>query len=153
MEKCLVCGGRVNTTKGNCLKVDGGYIHKKCPKDTRLKGSEKEQWISLRNTINEQYISRPSDYYKDHSLNWKAVTNQIKGLRDEGFTYEEIEYATKEVFKEFGIFFGFGGVVNRIVSIIAKRNRKLEMMKNIDKTPVEDKPIDLSGIINESEEW
>lgn len=153
MEKCLVCGGRVNTSKGNCMKVDGGYTHKKCPKDTQLNNSEKEQWISLRNTINEQYITRPSDYYKEHSLNWKAVTNQIRQLREEGYTYEEIEYATKEVFKEFGLFFGFGGVVNRIVGIIAKRNKKAEAMKNIKSKTTESKSIDLTNIINESEEW
>ena len=154
MEKCFICGRNVNIEKGNCIKTEAGYRHKKCPSEQKLKGIERDQWKSLVNTINEQYISRPSDYYKEHSLNWKAITNQIRKLRSDGYTYEEIEYATKEVYKEFGLFFGFGGVVNRIVGIIAKRNKKVEMMKNITTTKsTESNPIDLSNIINESEEW
>ena len=154
MEKCAICGRNINITKGNCMPFGDGYAHKKCPQSTnKLLDTEKQQWESLRNTINEQYISKPSDYYKQHSLNWKAVTNQIKSLRNQGYTYEEIEYATIEVFKEFGMFLGFGGVVNRIVGIIAKRNKQLETLKEIESKPTVVETVDLTSIISESEEW
>ena len=155
MEKCLICGRGINISKSNCVKTENGYKHKKCPgQKSKMTDIEKQQWNSLRDTINEQYISKPNEYYKSHSLNWTAVTNQIRMLHEQGYSYEEIEYATKEVFKEFGMFFGFGGVVNRIVGIIAKRNRQLETLKGLEfKTVVVDESIDLTSIINESEDW
>ena len=155
MEKCFVCGRNINIAKNNCMQTPDGYIHKKCPIGTdKLSNVEKQQWESLRSTITEQYLSKPSDYYKEHAINWKAVSNQIKTLRNQGYTYEEIEYATKEVFKEFGMFYGFGGVVNRIVGIIAKRNRQLETLRGLEaKCVTVDESIDLTNIINESEDW
>ncbi|MEE1073269.1 MAG: hypothetical protein U0L26_12975 [Cellulosilyticum sp.] len=154
MEVCLICGKRINPTKGNCVKREDGYVHKKCPKvKETLSSLESDQYKSLIRTINEQYINKPSAWYQEHSINWRAVTNQIRTLKEQGYTYEEMEYAAIEVFKEFGTFFGFGAVVNRIVSIIAKRNKRLEIEKSIMETHTVDVGIDLSSIIEEDVEW
>lgn len=154
MEKCLICGKAVNTGKGNCIKTDNGYTHKKCPRTKKDQNSlEIEQYKQLTRTINEQYLSKPGGWYKEHSLNWRAVTNQIQLLKQQGYTYEDIEYATIEVFKELGAFFGFGAVSNRIVSIIAKRDRRLEIENSIKEVPTTNEVIDLSSIIKEDIEW
>lgn len=154
MEKCLICGKTVNTHKGNCIKTDNGYAHKRCPRTKENPNSlEVEQYKQLTRTINEQYLTKPSDWYKEHSLNWKAVTSQIQMLKQQGYTYEDIDYATKEVFKELGAFLGFGAVVNRIVSVIAKRDRRLEVERSIQETSTTNTVIDLSSIIEEDIEW
>ena len=154
MEKCLICGKSVNTNKGNCVKTDNGYTHKRCPKSKEEQNPlETKQYKQLTDTINEQYLSKPSDWYKKHSLNWTAVTNQIQILKHKGYSYADIEYAAIEVFKEFGAFLGFGAVSNRIVSIIAKRDRRLEIEKSIKEVPTTNEVIVLSSIIEEDIEW
>lgn len=155
MNKCELCGKNVNITKGNCIITTTGYRHKKCPVE-KLSDKDKKAYKDLTNCILKCWTDRPRGYYEfGKSLNWTSLTSQIKRLVDEGYSYEDIQYAMEISYHELDGFWGFNQVTNRIKSIIERRNKYDIVKDNIKDVEYQDEDItfDLGKLKDGDDEW
>lgn len=133
---CKLCGRKIVLTKSNyILDSYGSYVHKKCPKLSKIDTKDKKIYQELKDTILYYYTNYPSDHYQNNPLIWSKISQAINRMNKE-YTYEEILYALHETVKEMNLFYGIGAVENRIDSYIAKKRKKdqikLEKSKSVD---------------------
>ena len=107
------------------------------------------------NRITYHLNVNPAGYVKDTGLNFRKVANQIKQLKDKGYSYEDQLYALDECVKAKDGFWGYTSVCNNISWIIDKRNKLQEKQKRAEQVnESKEKIYDLSDMIKDKEdEW
>ena len=153
---CSICGREIKMNCNNWKIVDGKTRHIKCPSSAnRLKKEEGEKYKELMNRITYHLNVNPAGYVKDTGLNFRKVANQIKQLKDKGYSYEDQLYALDECVKAKDGFWGYTSVCNNISWIIDKRNKLYEKQKRAEQAnESKEKVYDLSDMIKDKEdEW
>jgi hypothetical protein len=146
---CPICGNKmvVRDNSKNIRIIDGVVAHKKCPKP-KMTEQESYEYKLLTDRIKYYIVSKPSDKGRKTGYNWANITNKIKQLKQQGYTYMDMLYTLEEVIKIQGCFWGFGAVVNNIDSIMY---RKREAEKIVDK-PKQEQIINLK-VIEDDINW
>lgn len=154
--KCSICGKEIKMNCGNWKLIDGKPRHVKCPASAnRLSKEEGEKYKELMNRITYHLNVNPAGYVKETGLNFRKVANQIKALKDKGYSYEDQLYALDECVKAKEGFWGYTSVCNNIDWIIDKRNKLHEKQKRAEQSnESEEKIYDLTDMIKDKEdEW
>ena len=135
MTMCAKCGRRVIVSASNCDKnMDGEYVHVKCPSEKKPNKDLMDQSLyrQLMDRVKYHQINNASGYVLTSGVNYKAVANKVKALKNEGYSYEDQLYALDEVVELQNGFCGYGAVVNNIIRIIANRDKKQEQIGKIE---------------------
>ena len=143
MAICPICGRgiRVMDNNKNAILMDGQYCHKRCPVP-KTPPEEQQALKSLKDRITFHIVyNNRNETAMVKGFNWANINNKIKQLREEGFTYADMEYALDEVVKQQEGFWGFGSVVNNIRPIM-ERKRKQEQLatKTVETVEFQYKP-------------
>ena len=90
-------------------------------------------------------------------LNFKKIANQIKELKDKGYSYEDQLYALNYIVEHSNnVFFGYTHVCNNIDWIMEKKrqhDKKVEQLENAKNTPVQEQTYDLSSMLESEDDW
>lgn len=151
---CTLCGKKVMPTGKNFIMVDGKPYHKKCPTPKqRLSKEESEMYKKLINGIAYYLKFKPKGYVVDTGLNFKKVINQIKQLKDRGYSYEDQIYTLDKVVEMHDGFYGYTSVVNNIDMIMAKKRVAEQQQKRMVQVEKEEVIFDLGKLIDSGEDW
>ena len=131
MEKCSKCGRNIKLGSSNWVERGGKFYHIKCPKAKTLSVEESREYKELIDKVNGYLNTKPSDWLKQSGLNFMKVANQIKQLKDKGYSYQDQIYALDYLVEHKGAFFGYTHVVNNIQWIIEQKQRRDEQLKSI----------------------
>ncbi len=131
---CEKCGKKIFLDKSNWKIMDqGGYVHNKCPasKNTLLTVEEQLSYRDLMDRIKYHQINNPKGYILETGVNYKYAAQRIKGLKDDGYSYEDQLYALDKIVEIQNGFLGFGSVVNNIVRLVAERDKQQDQLSKI----------------------
>lgn len=154
--KCALCGRTVKPNCKNAVIIDGKVCHKVCPtKNTRkLSDKENEEYHQLLDAIHWQLRNNPKGYIVTSGMNFKKVTNQIKKLKDNGYSYKDQLYALKKTVERQNGFYGYTSVVNSIDVIIGQLRKRESVLKDIKSSHQEEIVFDASKIMESGDdEW
>lgn len=87
--ECASCGGRVDMARKNYIFANGMHQHKKCPTpktEKKLTSEEALQRRELTDTINKFTKEQGRELTR---AEWSRVVNQIKQLKNQGFSYRD----------------------------------------------------------------
>lgn len=155
--KCALCGKTVRPKQNNFILLEGNKpAHKVCPtkKTRKLSDKENEEYHQLLNAIHWQLKNNPKGYIVTSGLNFKKVTNQIKKLKDNGYSYKDQLYALKKTVERQNGFYGYTSVVNSIDVIIGQLRKRESVLKDIKSSHQEEIVFDASKIMESGDdEW
>lgn len=152
--KCELCGKRIVPTGKNFVIVNDKPCHKKCPKPKqRLSKEESEAYKKLTDNITYYLKYKPKGYVADTGLNFKKVINQIKQLKDRGYSYEDQIYVLDKVVEKQDGFYGYTSVVNNIDMIMADKRVTEQQQKRMVEIKTEEVAFDLGKLIDSEEDW
>lgn len=120
--ECTICGKGVKTTASNYIYANGIHQHKKCTKKPTLSDEEISDYRDLRLAIEWAFNKKRFD--NKYGLNWTLVTNQIKHMREMGYSYKDQLYALKYLVELDGGYWGYGRVEKFITSAMEVKNRE-----------------------------
>ena len=90
-------------------------------------------------------------------LNFKKIANQIKELKDKGYSYQDQLYALDYlVGYSNDTFYGYTHVCNNIDWIMEKKrqhDKKVEQIQNKKDSPVQEQTYDLSSMLESEDDW
>jgi cysteinyl-tRNA synthetase len=151
---CTVCGKKVVPTGKNFVLVDGKPMHKKCPTPKqKLSKEESDSYKKLMDGIAYYLKYKPKGYVKDTGLNFKKVINQIKQLKDRGYSYEDQLYTLDKVVEKHDGFYGYTSVVNNIDMIMASKRVTEQQKQRMVQVEQEEVTFDLGKLIYSEEDW
>ena len=154
MEKCAKCGKNIRLTSSNWVERGGKFYHLKCPKSKVLDAKESQDYKQLTDKIHNYLNTKPSDWLIHSGLNFKKVVNQIKLLKDKGYSYEDQIYALDHLVETKGAFFGYTHVVNNIQWIIEQKHKREEQLASVSQDKVvQNQSMDLSKLMTQEDDW
>lgn len=131
--KCSICGKGVRTTGGNYVFANGLHQHKKNCIHNELKPDDSKDRRELTDCI--AWLVEHQGKAKLSPAKWSQVTNQIKLLCEQGYSYKDQLYAFKWYFDDSkkNEYIGYGIVAYIIEEALkARENEKLIKSAQID---------------------
>lgn len=100
----------------------------------------------------------PSEWVaKSQGLNFKKIANQIKMLKEKGYSYSDQLYALDYLVSySNNTFYGYTHLVNNIDWIMEKKrqnDKKIEQVQNAKNEPTQERIYDLTSMIESGDDW
>lgn len=128
--KCEICGGNVDTLKGNYIFANGMHQHKSCPRtEAKLSDEEIKDKRDLTDAI--QWVTRKQNIFLSKQQ-WGMINSQIKMLKEQGYSYKEQLTAFKWYFdlSKNNEYQGYG-IVGYIIEQALNESKKQDEIKAV----------------------